>query len=153
MDAPALNYVHDDGGRAASGRRGSAGDCAVRAVAIVAGVDYDTVYRAAAILHRDRNGTRTARNGLDKRDTDKLATMFGLRKVPFQRGVRPTLAEAHAAHGDCMASTTGHVCALVGGALRDTRDYRVYGIFTRHPDGTETTEIRERKAMSIWVAA
>ena len=40
----ALPWPHDDGGRAAAGFSGEAGDCVVRAIAIATGVDYGSVY-------------------------------------------------------------------------------------------------------------
>lgn len=37
-------YVHDDGGRAAAGYRGSTRDCACRSIAIASGLPYQEVY-------------------------------------------------------------------------------------------------------------
>jgi hypothetical protein len=41
-------YVYDDGGRAAAGYRGHAGDCVARAVAIASQRPYAEVYAALA---------------------------------------------------------------------------------------------------------
>ena len=41
-----LEWVKDDGGRAAAGFRGDTGDCVVRAIAIAARLDYRSVYDA-----------------------------------------------------------------------------------------------------------
>ena len=38
-------WSHDDGGRAAAGYRGDAGDCGCRALAIALRVDYQTAYK------------------------------------------------------------------------------------------------------------
>jgi hypothetical protein len=43
-----LPFVFDDGGRAASGFRGQADDCVVRAVAIASALPYAEVYQAIA---------------------------------------------------------------------------------------------------------
>jgi hypothetical protein len=39
-----MEFVHTDGGRAAAGFKGTAGDCACRAIAIVSGRPYREVY-------------------------------------------------------------------------------------------------------------
>ena len=57
------DYVHDDGGRFASGRKGHAGDCVTRAIAIASGVPYDDVYKALA----DGNATQRATKCTPKR--------------------------------------------------------------------------------------
>jgi hypothetical protein len=41
-----MTFVHNDGGRAAAGFRGDAGDCVTRAIAIAAEMDYREVYDA-----------------------------------------------------------------------------------------------------------
>ena len=48
------NFTYNDGGRAASGRKGFAGDCVCRAVAIAAELPYDEVYARLA----DSNATQ-----------------------------------------------------------------------------------------------
>ena len=139
-----IGWEYDDGGRAASGRKGSAGDCVVRAIAIVSGAYYDEVYRVCANHNQKYCGQRSARNGVDKRAYEKAMREFGLTKVPLPRGSKPTFSEAHERYGNCVASTTGHLAALKDGALRDTVDWRTYVWL---PDG----EVRERKAMSVFV--
>ena len=48
------DFYYNDGGRVESGRRGIAGDCAVRAMAIALELDYDACYKEIydAILKR-----------------------------------------------------------------------------------------------------
>ena len=41
-------FIRDDGGRAAAGFKGSAGDCVARSIAIAAGLPYAEVYVALA---------------------------------------------------------------------------------------------------------
>jgi len=43
-----MDFKFNDGGRKASGRRGTAGDCVARAVAIASGRPYDEVYKRLA---------------------------------------------------------------------------------------------------------
>jgi hypothetical protein len=63
-----MTWVQDDGGRAAAGYRGEAGDCVARAVAIATGLPYQEVYDAINIAgngervtwkRRRRSGART----------------------------------------------------------------------------------------------
>lgn len=140
-----IDYQYDDGGRAAAGYEGKARDCVARALAIVTGRPYAECYSALAEANAARKGVRSARNAIDKRDRDRVFAAFGLRKAALGRGGRPTYTEAHAEHGDCIVSTARHVCAIKGGALRDTFDGRVYD----YPDLGR----RERKAMSVWTRA
>jgi hypothetical protein len=41
-----MKFVYNDGGRAAAGYKGNAGDCACRAIAIATGKPYQEVYNA-----------------------------------------------------------------------------------------------------------
>ena len=159
-----IGYRYDDGGRAASGRKGSAGDCTVRALAILTGRPYGECYKALAVANADyesrarskkikRKG-RSARNGVHHRAIEKVYRDFGLVKVKLDPGPRPTFTEAHF-HGDCIVSTAKHLCAIVDDELRDTFDGRMAG-WWQDVEGTEgITEWveTERKAMSIWIKA
>lgn len=55
-----MTYVYDDGGRAAAGYKGHAGDCVVRAIAIAAELPYEQVYRELFEASRDRYGRSKA---------------------------------------------------------------------------------------------
>ena len=145
-----IGYQYDDGGRKESGRRGEAGDCVVRAIAIAAGVAYDAVYEEVAWLNKEYgNGRLSARDGVGKEVVAAAMEEFGFRRVERIKLWRnghpdhPTLTEAHERYGDCVALTRVHAYALVGGRLRDTADGRVW-VDSRNND-------RERTAMSVWV--
>ena len=142
-----IGFKHDDGGRAASGRRGTAGDCVVRAAAIASGRPYDEVYRLAAAEMKRATGKRSARNGVAKKACEALYQQLGLVKARLPSGPRPTYSEAHRLFGDCVVSTAKHHAALVGGNLRDTFDGRIYVLL--QTDGSRSR--RERKAQSVWV--
>ena len=155
-----LGYEYDDGGRRDAGYKGDTGDCVVRAIAIASGAPYQDVYDAMAQA-MCRHGYRASGNayGQGKRhsrgqrparqvQTDVMAE-YGFEKVKLPKGPKPTYEEAHARYGDCIVSTTKHVCALVGGALRDTSDGRTY----IWEDKYGFNRLHERKAMSVWVKA
>ena len=169
-----LAYRNKDGGRAKAGVPGKGDDHLVRAIAIVTGGDYRAVRKAAAKAMGDHGYTLTGKASarwkgsvgpgpqLARRDVEELV----LRQFGFERmhmpptSHRPTLAEAHSQYGHCIveiavrraSSMKWYLCALVKGALWDVRDHRTYR--WRGPatgDGSRTVEVRERKALSIWV--
>ena len=163
-----LAFVYDDGGRAAAGYKGSAGDCVVRAFCILTGADYAEAYRefayAQSVLGEEKRRRRSARNGIDNRPMANVFERHGLRRIKLGRGVKPTWAEAHERYGDCIVRTRGHVSAIVAGVVRDTHDERGYWWSEYHqmsfggdhgnpPAEVDDLEWRERKAMSVWVAA
>lgn len=43
-----MPFIYDDGGRKETGRKGTAGDCVCRSIAIATGRSYDDVYRELA---------------------------------------------------------------------------------------------------------
>ena len=169
-----LAYCFDDGGRADARILGRGPDHVVRAIAICAGVDYRAVRRAMAAAMRAHGYTLTGkasarwRGGvrpgprLARRSAEELVLrQFGFERVHMPpTPYRPTLSEAHSQYGRCIveiavrraASMKRYLCALVKGALRDVRDHRTYR--WRGPatgDGSRPVEVRERKALSIWV--
>ena len=137
-----LGFHYDDGGRAASGRKGNANDCTVRALAIISQRPYAECYKLLATHNQRYGGVKSARNSVDKRAMDKAYKLAGLRKVKLPAGPKPTYTEAYERYGDCLVTTSHHIAALIAGNLRDTHDGRYYDW-----DG----EIRERKAASVWV--
>ena len=153
-----IGYVFDDGGRKAAGFKGTAGDCVTRAVAILTGTDYRQVYNDAAALNLESRGTRSARNGITHKDRDKLCRDYGLVRIKIPKGPKPTYSQAYEMVGDCIVKTRRHICAIVDGQLRDTFDGRTYYWPTNDyyeadfiDENDQAYELRERKAMSIYV--
>ena len=144
-----ISFRYNDGGRSEAGYRGDTGDCVCRATAILAGADYKELYKRYADLHHKRHGTRTARNGINKADYERVFKQLGLEKVKLGRGPKPTFTEAWEQFGDCIVTTTRHICAIVDGALQDTEDIRVYDWL----NDNGSVETNERKARSIWIPA
>ena len=71
------NFVYNDGGRAASGREGSARDCGVRAMAIALDLSYEECYRELEQANKDAGGKKSARNGLKKSVYEKVLNKHG----------------------------------------------------------------------------
>ena len=67
-----MEFVRDDGGRAAAGYKGEASDCVCRAIAIATGLPYQTVYDALNGLAanerpaRRKRGKSSSRTGVYK---------------------------------------------------------------------------------------
>lgn len=140
-----LRFQFNDGGCAESGRRGFAGDCVCRALAILTEQPYEHCYKALATANKAAGRRKSARNSVTKRVYEPIFEAFGLRKVwaqSFGSGERLTFKQAYLLYGDCIVTTAKHVACLRNGALHDTHDCRTY-----EWEG----EIRERKAITVWV--
>ena len=154
-----IDFQYDDGGRLEAGYKGQARDCVVRAYCILTGEDYRAMYKVFAKAQGElTGGPVSARNGIVRAVSRPMFEALGLQKIKLGRGKRPTFTEAYNLYGDCIVSTTRHLCALVNGALRDTADCRTYlfpqGHTIRCVQGRqffETPELRERKARTIWI--
>ena len=59
-----MRWIYDDGGRAAAGFVGDAGDCVTRAIAIATGMDYRAVYDDLSERQAALGKPRSARNGV-----------------------------------------------------------------------------------------
>lgn len=143
-------FVEDDGGRAAAGFRGQAGDCACRAVAIATGLPYGDIYRRLgelAALERPRGGRRrsSAREGVHARTVGRLLGQLGWEWVPAMKvgqGCRVHLAQGELPDGPLVVRVSRHFVAVVGGAVRDSHDPQrggsrcVYGYWRKKAEGT-----------------
>lgn len=135
----ALPFVQDDGGREAAGFRGSTGDCVTRAIAIATGLPYREVYDAlhdAALERRNlarlelRYGAQARRHasprtGVPRRVYDRYLAELGwawTATMGIGTGCRVHLAAGELPEGPLVARLSGHLAAVVGGALRDSYD-------------------------------
>ena len=130
-----IEYTYNDGGRIAAGFKGSCGDCVTRALAILTGEPYKECYDALALAQQNAGLAKSARNGIHRKVYTPVYQAYGLEKIALPPGPKPTFAEAYARHGDCIVSTSRHVCAIVAGALDDIREMQT----------------QPRKAISVWV--
>ena len=125
------NFVYNDGGRAASGRKGFAGDCGVRAMAIALGLSYDECYRELSQANKDAGGKRSARNGLKKSVYEKVLNKHGWFWEPAPK-FEGRKAKASDTDGVVIARMARHFCAVIDGIPHDTWDSSqkmVYGIW------------------------
>ena len=122
-----MKWVYDDGGREAAGFKGKAGDCVVRAVAIVSGLPYAEVYKALA----DGMGTqrkskgRSARNGVSttRKWFKDYMNSIGFVWVPTMgvgTGCKVHLSSDELPKGRLVVSVSKHYTAVIDGVIRDT---------------------------------
>lgn len=137
-----IPFVEDDGGRAAAGYRGYAGDCGARAVTIALGLDYRETYEELAVMHKAycekkakyarsavrkqaflKQATRSARNGLYKETVDEFVGARGWVYVNLAVfGEPPARFSDLPTTGSLVVSLRKHFAAVVDGTLHDTYD-------------------------------
>jgi hypothetical protein len=148
-DTRGLDYCFDDGGRAASGRRGFAGDCVVRAVAIAGGLAYDDVYARCAdgmgtqrVTRGSKPRSRSARNGIAVRRKwfrDYMAEIGAVWTPAMHIGSGCTV---RLLHGELpMGRLSRHYSAVIDGVIRDNHDPTRATLF-HHADGHTTMSHR-----------
>ena len=128
-----MEYTYNDGGRAAAGFKGKAGDCVARSIAIVSGKPYAEVYAALAQgTGNQRAGKRgkrsaTARDGINtgrKWFKDFMASL-GFEWVPTMTigsGCKVHLREDELPAGRLVVSVSRHYTAVIDGVIHDTHD-------------------------------
>lgn len=128
-----MQFIRDDGGRAAAGYKGSAGDCVARAIAIATGRPYAEVYAALASgTGSQRAGKRgkrsaTARNGIHVRRKwfkDYMRSLgFGwFPTMAIGTGCKVHLRDGELPSGHLVVSVSKHYTAVVNGIIHDTHD-------------------------------
>lgn len=146
-----MKWVLDDGGRAAAGFKGHAGDCTVRAVAIATGLPYQQVYDDLFALQKEHadwrrskgkrvRGSLSPRNGVWKEVTKGYLTDLGWVWTPTMRigsGCQVHLRPDELPSGTVIVQCSKHLATVIDGTIRDTHDPSrdgtrcVYGYWTR----------------------
>jgi len=131
-----MQFQKDDGGRAAAGYKGSAGDCVARAIAIASQRPYAEVYDRLAEgnkkqrrgkRQRYRDGKRTARHGIltGRKWFKDYMQELGFQWVPcmeFGKGCQVHLKDGELPMGRLVLSLRRHYVAVIDGVLHDTFD-------------------------------
>lgn len=124
-----MDFVYDDGGRAAAGYKGKAGDCVCRAVAIVSGRPYSEVYAALSDGEGSTRKSRgkSARNGIwtgRKWFKDYMASL-GFVWVPCMAigtGCKVHLRADELPKGRLVVAVSKHYTAVLDGVIHDTHN-------------------------------
>lgn len=137
-------FVFNDGGRAAAGYVGVAGDCVCRSIATATGTPYQEVYDAlnslATVERRGKRkrGKSSARNGVYKQTYHKYLASLGWKWVATMgigTGCRVHLIDGELPVGRLIVAVSKHLTAVLDGVIHDTHDPQrdgsrcVYGYF------------------------
>lgn len=134
-----MQFIVNDGGRAAAGYKGKTGDCVCRAIAIATGRPYQEVYDRLAIGNKTQRITKhsskgtagklTARNGIytsRKWFKDYMAELGFeyITLVPVFGQRPPTVNEflRIRSMGRVVLSLRRHSAAMINGVIHDTWD-------------------------------
>lgn len=129
-----MKFTFHDGGRAAAGFTGKAGDCVCRSIVIAAGLDYQEVYDRLA----DGNCTQRASKRTGKRPRTAAAGINTGRKwfkdymesLGFQwtatmkvgSGCTVHLRDGELPDGRLVVAVSKHMTAVIDGVIHDTHD-------------------------------
>lgn len=116
-----MRLIIHDGGRAAAGFKGTAGDCFCRAVAIATERDYRDVYKLINTLGGN------ARTGVMKKVADKVMESLGWEWVPTMTigsGCKTHLRDDELPSGRIIVRLSRHFAAVIDGTLYDNHDSR-----------------------------
>jgi hypothetical protein len=124
-----VKLIINDGGRAAAGYRGQAGDCVARSIAIAAQLPYRTVYDAlnAAAKTEKARGSRpsSARNGVARPVIRRFMKDLGWEWTPTMSigsGTTVHLIADELPAGRLVVSCSKHLTAMIDGVIHDTHD-------------------------------
>jgi hypothetical protein len=144
-----MKVVITDGGRAAAGYKGGAGDCVARSIAIVAGLPYSVVYDRLAIgtgtQRKSKRSTPrgfTAAKGINVRRKwfKDYMTELGFVWTPTMgigTGCKVHLADGELPMGRLVVAVSKHYTAVIDGVIHDTHNPQregkrcVYGYFSK----------------------
>lgn len=128
-----MNFKYNDGGRAAAGYKGVAGDCVTRSIAIVTGLPYQEVYDALSNGCRTQRITRGGRYKSSARDgvnTKRKWFREYMEALGFQyvatmgigSGCKTHLRSEELPKGRLVVQVSKHYTAVIDGVINDTFD-------------------------------
>jgi hypothetical protein len=146
----AIDFVFDDGGRAAAGFKGKAGDCVCRAIAIATEQPYREVFHSLSVLgwfpgggmKRDPDGLYRSRPDNESQLIREYLAELGWTWAPTMAigsGCKLHLRGDELPSGRLIVSVSQHMTAVVEGVVHDTYDCSrggtrcVYGFWKKAP--------------------
>lgn len=125
-----IEFSYTDGGRAAAGYKGTAGDCVARAIAIASGLNYADVYTRLADGNASQRGKkrgRTARSGIqvNRKWFKDYMTAIGFVLTPTMAvgsGCTVHLRADELPSGRLVVMVSKHAVAVINGVIHDTHD-------------------------------
>jgi hypothetical protein len=144
-----MQFQYSDGGRAAAGYRGIAGDCVTRAIAIACELPYKTIYDQINSISKqfERLGKRkrhnsSAADGVYKPTTRRILEALGWTWHPTMQigqGCKVHLRAEELPTGRLIVQVSKHTVAVIDGVIYDTHDPSrggtrcVYGYWSKTP--------------------
>lgn len=140
-----MNFLYNDGGRAAAGFKGETGDCVCRAIAIATEQPYSTVYAALNNLAADMRQTKAVRGSSTRTGVHRIVYQRYLESIGWKWTATMTIGSGCKIHlradelpaGRIIARVSKHLCAVIDGVIHDTHNCSragsrcVYGYFER----------------------
>ena len=148
-----LEIKIDDGGRAAAGYTGKAGDCVVRSVAIATGLPYKKIYDDLYLANKNfriSSKSKLAKSLKQKNDSPRTGTHRVVLKEYLKKlgwnwhptmfvgqGCKIHLRKSELPSGTLIVSCSKHITIVKDGVLIDTYDCSrngtrcVYGYWTK----------------------
>lgn len=126
-----MKFIYNDGGRAEAGYKGTAGDCACRAISIAAEMPYQEVYdlinefAKAERTGKHKKSVSSARNGVYQGTMRKIMDHLGWKWVPTMdigSGCKIHLRSDELPKGRLIVRVAKHFVAVIDGAIYDTWD-------------------------------
>ena len=119
-----IPFERNDGGRSTSARPKQRNDCAVRACAILTGIDYDIIYDEFALMGR-RCSKGTSRGiWVDFIEGDHGAVRHAFPAVKGERRMNPETFVTTYRTGRWLVQEAGHVYAVIDGVVHDMYEPR-----------------------------
>lgn len=135
------DFKFSDGGRSKY-FKGLTGDCVTRAISIATNKDYKEVYNEMSKGMKLVTGTRSARNGVNKKVYHKYLTENGFKWVPTMKigqGCKVHLRKNELPKGILITRLSKHLSCVIDGVIYDTynpnsnrlSDRCVYGYYIK----------------------
>jgi hypothetical protein len=152
-----MRFVFNDGGRIASGYKGSAGDCVTRTIAIATGKPYSEVFAdlnslaAFERIGRRKKRASNSNSGIYRRTYDRYLKALGWRwtsTMSIGSGCKVHLRASELPKGILVVRVSRHLTAVIDGVIHDTHDCSragarcVYGYFSPPPVNQTLTPIK-----------
>lgn len=128
-----MTYIFNDGGRASTGRKGTAGDCGVRSMAIALNLPYDDCYKELATANKIFGFAKSARNGLMKNVFEYVLKQHGWTWKPAPK-FDGRKARCSDLSGTVIARQSRHYVAVIDGVpqdIFDSSEKMVYGYWSK----------------------
>ncbi len=116
-----MEFKYNDGGRKEAGKKGTAGDCVTRSIAIATNSPYDVTYKLLTLLKQKDYGKSagTARNGMNKETYAPFLEKHGWKYIPLSKELLP-FDRIVPTEGTFLVKCHRHLTCVIDGVINDT---------------------------------